>query len=187
MSYFSLAHYFESPRSCMKRVLTVKVLFFLNFNVNYFCGFSLVLQIYSKVLMAETLPRLLNNRQTLGSYRKYLARSFTLKKYVLHKQALNIYFLLFQRIVSYFLIFFLSKIPESNCSHCCFASVFLSFGVTLPGIALRCVIHKGPLTMSQQIWRSENFLPVILVSEGCQHWVFTHPPCFPAIVVILFS
>ncbi|ELR53073.1 hypothetical protein M91_11706, partial [Bos mutus] len=48
--------------------------------------------------------------------------------------------------------FFLSKIPESNCSHCCLESVFSSFGVTLPEIALRCVIHRGPLTMSQQIW-----------------------------------
>ena len=89
MSYFSLTHYFEPPQSCIKRILTVKVLLFFVFvfvlNFNYFCGFSLVLQIYSKVLMAETLPRLLNNRQTLGSYRKYLARSFALKKYGLHK------------------------------------------------------------------------------------------------------
>ena len=67
MSYFSLTHYFEPPQSCIKRILTVKVLLFFGFvfvlNFNYFCGFSLVLQIYSKVLMAETLPRLLNNRQ----------------------------------------------------------------------------------------------------------------------------
>ena len=84
MSCFSLTHYFEPPQSCMKRILTVKVLlfffFFFNFNINYFCAFSLVLQIYSKVLMAETLPRLLNNRQTSRLLQKIPSQVFYLEK-----------------------------------------------------------------------------------------------------------
>ena len=192
MSYFSLTHYFEPPQSCRKRILTVKVLLFFVFvlNFNYFCGFSLVLQIYSKVLMAETLPRLLNNRQASRFSQKIPIQVFCPEKICVAQIGTEyLLSLILENCILYlnFYFFFWSKIPESNCSHCCFASVFLSFGVTLPGIALRCVIHRGPLTMSQQIWRSENFLPVILVSEGCQHWVFTHPPCFPAIVGILFS
>ena len=139
--------------------------------------------------MAETLPRLLSNRQTSRLSLKIPSQVFCLEKVCVAQIGTEYLLPLILENCILFLkfFFFLSKIPESNCSHCCFASVFLSFGVTLPEIALRCVIHRGPLTMSQQIWRSENFLPVILVSEGCQHWVFTHPPCFPVIVGILFS
>ena len=45
---------------------------------------------------------------------------------------------------------------------------------------LKSIMCRWALTVSRQIWRSYNFQPVILVSERCQHWVFTYPPGFPA-------